>query len=202
MPAMPSGAEEGILRGLYLYRSAVQQAKHRAQLFGSGPILRHALRAQELLAERWEVAADVWSVTSYGRLRTEALETERWNRLHPGEKPRVPYVARQLESAAGPGVAASDFVKAVPDMIARWVRQPFQPLGTDGFGRSDTREGLRRHFEIDAEHIARVPGPGARPRGAGAAHRVATPAPGCPRPAPASAPRARPSPPATRCRGC
>ena len=153
MPAMPSGAEEGILRGLYLYRSAVQQARHRAQLFGSGPILRHALRAQELLAERWEVAADVWSVTSYGRLRAEALETERWNRLHPGEKPRVPYVTRQLESAPGPVVAASDFMKAVPDMIARWVRPPYLPLGTDGFGRSDTRDALRRHFEIDAEHI-------------------------------------------------
>ena len=153
MPAMPSGAEEGILRGLYLYRSAVQQARHRAQLFGSGPILRHALRAQELLAERWEVAADVWSVTSYGRLRAESLETERWNRLHPGEKPRVPYVTRQLESAPGPVVAASDFMKAVPDMIARWVRPPYLPLGTDGFGRSDTRDALRRHFEIDAEHI-------------------------------------------------
>jgi len=90
MPAMPAGSEEGILRGLYLFRSAVQQAKHRAQLFGSGPILRQALRAQEMLAERWDVAADVWSVTSYPQLRNEALATERWNRLHPGEKPRVP----------------------------------------------------------------------------------------------------------------
>ncbi len=153
MPAMPSGCEEGILKGLYLYRSAVQQASHRAQLFGSGPILRQALRAQELLAERHGVAADVWSVTSYTQLRNEALAVERWNRLHPGEKPRVPWITRQLESAAGPIVAASDFMKAVPDLVARWVPRPFTPLGTDGFGRSDTREGLRRHFEIDAEHI-------------------------------------------------
>ena len=153
MPPMPSGCEAGILKGLYLYRSAVQQAKHRAQLFGSGPLLRSALRAQEMLAERWSVAADVWSVTSYQQLRNEALAVERWNRLHPGEKPRVPYVTRQLESAAGPVIAASDFMKALPDMVARWVPRPFTPLGTDGFGRSDTREGLRRHFEIDAEHI-------------------------------------------------
>jgi pyruvate dehydrogenase E1 component len=153
MPAMPSGCEEGILKGLYLYRSAVQQAKHRAQLFGSGPILRQVLRAQELLAERWSVAADVWSVTSYAQLRNEALAVERWNRLHPGETARVPWITRQLESAPGPFVAASDFMKTLPDLVARWVPRPFTPLGTDGFGRSDTREGLRRHFEIDAEHI-------------------------------------------------
>ncbi|HEY6867837.1 MAG TPA: pyruvate dehydrogenase (acetyl-transferring), homodimeric type, partial [Candidatus Eisenbacteria bacterium] len=153
MPAMPSGSEEGILRGLYLFRSAVQQAKHRAQLLGSGSILRQALRAQEILAERYDVAADVWSATSYQQLRNEALAAERWNRLHPGEKPRVPYVTRQLESAAGPVIAVTDYLKAVPDMIARWVGRPFTPLGTDGFGRSDTRAALRRHFEIDAEHI-------------------------------------------------
>jgi pyruvate dehydrogenase E1 component len=153
MPAMPSGCEEGILKGLYLCRSAVQQAKHRAQLFGSGPILRQALRAQEMLAERWGVAADVWSVTSYQQLRNEALEVERWNRLHPGETARVPWVTRQLESAPGPFLAASDFMKTLPDLVARWMPRPLTPLGTDGFGRSDTREALRRHFEIDAEHI-------------------------------------------------
>src|SRR6266571_4612883 len=153
MPAMPSGCEEGILKGLYLYRAAVQQAKHRAQLLGSGPILHQALRAQEMLAERYEVAADVWSATSYQQLRNEALAVERWNRLHPAEKPRVPYVSRVLESAPGPVVAASDFLKAVPDAVARWVPRPLSVLGTDGFGRSDTREALRRCFEIDAEHI-------------------------------------------------
>jgi pyruvate dehydrogenase E1 component len=153
MPAMPEGVEDGILRGMYLYRSAVQQAKHRAQLFGSGPILLQALRAQEILAAKYDVAADVWSVTSYQQLRNDALAAERWNRLHPGEPPRVPYVTRALENAPGPVVASSDYIKALPDMVARWVRQPYVTLGTDGFGRSDTREALRRHFEIDAEHI-------------------------------------------------
>ena len=150
---MPSGVEDGILRGMYLYRGAVQTAKHRAQLFGSGVILLDVLKAQEILAEKYQVAADVWSVTSYLQLRNEALETERWNRLHPGDPARVPYLTRALEHSAGPIIAASDFVKLAPDMIARWVKPPFVPLGTDGFGRSDTREALRRHFEIDAGHI-------------------------------------------------
>ena len=154
MPPMPSGVEEGILKGLYLCRSAVAQAKNRAQLFGSGVILLEALRAQELLAEKYDVAADVWSVTSYNNLRSEALSIERWNRLHPADPPRVPYVTRALESSPGPVIAASDFMKAVPEMVSRWVPRPFTPLGTDGFGRSDTREALRRHFEVDAEHIA------------------------------------------------
>jgi pyruvate dehydrogenase E1 component len=99
------------------------------------------------------VAADVWSATSYQQLRAEALETERWNRLHPEEARRLPYVTQLLEGAEGPVVAVSDSIKAVPDQIARWVPSPLVPLGTDGFGRSDTRAALRRHFEIDAEHI-------------------------------------------------
>jgi pyruvate dehydrogenase E1 component len=154
MPPMPKGSEEGILRGLYLYRGAVQQAKHRAQLFGSGVVLLQALRAQEILAERYDIAADVWSVTSYSQLRNDALSAERWNRLHPGETRRVPYITKALEGKPGPVIAATDYVKAVPDMVARWISQPFTSLGTDGFGRSDTRESLRRCFEIDAEHIA------------------------------------------------
>jgi len=153
MPAMPEGVEEGIVRGLYLYRGAVQQAKHRAQLLGSGPMMLGCLRAQEILAARFEVAADVWSATSYQQLRNEALAAERWNRLHPGEPPRVPYVTHALAGTTGPVIAASDYVKAVPDMVGRWIGRPFHPLGTDGFGRSDTREALRRHFEVDAEHI-------------------------------------------------
>jgi pyruvate dehydrogenase E1 component len=153
MPAMPEGVEQGILDGIYLFRSAVQQAKHRAQLFGSGPILLQALRAQELLAQKFDVAADVWSVTSYTQLRNEALAVERWNRLHPGEPARVPRITKTLENASGPVIAATDFIKALPDMVARWVRSPYVTLGTDGFGRSDTREALRRHFEVDAEHI-------------------------------------------------
>ena len=99
------------------------------------------------------MAADVWSITSYKLLREEGLEVERWNRLHPGEPPKVPYVTRALEGVEGPVVAASDWVQAVPDLISRFVPAPYAVLGTDGFGRSDTRENLRRHFEIDAEHI-------------------------------------------------
>jgi pyruvate dehydrogenase E1 component len=153
MPAMTSGVEDGILRGMYLYRGAVQQAKHRAQIFGSGVAMLAALRAQEMLAQQFDVAADVWSVTSYQQLRNEALECERWNRLHPGEPERTPYVTRQLEQAPGPVIAVTDYLKAVPDMVSRWVPRRFTPLGTDGFGRSDTREALRRFFEVDAEHI-------------------------------------------------
>jgi len=153
MPAMPSDVTDGILRGLYLYRAAVQKAQHRAQLLGSGVTMLAALRAQEILAERFDVAADVWSATSYQQLRNDALAAERWNRLHPGETARVPYVTKALAQATGPIVAVTDFMKSVPDMVARWVPRPFVPLGTDGFGRSDTREALRRHFEIDPEHI-------------------------------------------------
>jgi pyruvate dehydrogenase E1 component len=153
MPAMPEGVEEGILRGMYLYRGAVQAAKHRARIFASGVMMIEALRAQELLAEKFDVAADVWSVTSYQQLRNDALAVERWNRLHPADPPRTPYVALALGESTGPIVAVSDWMKAVPDMIARWVPEPYVTLGTDGFGRSDTREALRRHFEIDAEHV-------------------------------------------------
>ena len=108
----------------------------------------------ELLAEDHDVSADVWSATSYQQLRVDALAAERWTRLHPGEERREPFLARILAPVDGPIVAVSDSMKAVPDQIARWVPQPFVPLGTDGFGRSDTREALRRHFEVDAEHIA------------------------------------------------
>jgi pyruvate dehydrogenase E1 component len=153
MPAMPEGTEEGILKGLYLYRPAPAKGSHRAQLFGSGVILHQALRAQEILGERYDVAADVWSATSYSELRNDALAAERWNRLHPGETPHVPFVARTLAKAEGPVIASSDYMKSVPDMVSRWIPGRFVPLGTDGFGRSDTRESLRRHFEIDAEHI-------------------------------------------------
>jgi pyruvate dehydrogenase E1 component len=104
-------------------------------------------------AADWDVGADVWSAPSYQQLRSDALEAERWNRLHPEEARKQPYVSRVLESVEGPVIAASDSIKAVPDQVARWVPAPFVPLGTDGFGRSDTREALRRHFEVDAESI-------------------------------------------------
>jgi pyruvate dehydrogenase E1 component len=152
-PAMPDDVADGILRGLYLFRPADERSR-RAQLFGSGTIMQEALRAQELLAEHHDVAADVWSATSYQQLRVEALEIERWNRLHPEEPRRQPFVTEQLESKEGPVIAVSDSIKATADQIARWVPTRFLPLGTDGFGRSDSREQLRRHFEIDAEHIA------------------------------------------------
>jgi pyruvate dehydrogenase E1 component len=152
-PPMPEGVEDAILAGLYRFKPAEAEKTHRAQLLGSGVIVREAVRAQELLAENHDVAADVWSATSYQRLRTDALDTERWNRLHPEEARKQPYVTQCLESADGPVIAVSDSMKAVPDQVARWVPAPFVPLGTDGFGRSDTRAALRRFFEIDAEHI-------------------------------------------------
>jgi pyruvate dehydrogenase E1 component len=152
-PAMPEGAEDGIVRGLYLFKKAPNDRKHKAQIFGSGTIMAEALKAQEQLAEHHGVSADVWSATSYQQLRIDGLETERWNRLHPEEPRRQPFIARCLEQAEGPVIAVSDSIKAVPDQVARWVPAPFVPLGTDGFGRSDTREALRRHFEIDADHI-------------------------------------------------
>ncbi len=151
MPPMAHGVEDGIIRGLYLYRQG-ERGRRRVTLLGSGAIMQQVLRAQELLQENYDVAADVWSVTSYQLLRNDALETERWNRLHPEAEPRRPHVAEAL-SGLGPVIAASDYMKAVPDQIGRWSPQPFVPLGTDGFGRSDTRQALRRLFEVDAESI-------------------------------------------------
>ena len=155
MPAMPDGkrVEDGIVRGLYRYQAASSPAKHRAQIFASGTAMLAALDAQAQLAAEYDVAADVWSATSYKLLREDALSVERWNRLHPDEPPRVAYVTEQLESAEGPIVAVTDFMKAVPDQIARFVHRPFVPLGTDGYGFSDTRVALRRHFEVDAPSI-------------------------------------------------
>lgn len=152
-PSMPAGVEEGIVRGLYRFNEGPGERRHQAQLFASGPMVVQALRAQELLAEEWDVSAAVWSATSYQQLRLDALEVERWNRLHPGKPKREPYLTELLNSREGPVVAVSDSMKAVPDQIARWVNQPFVSLGTDGFGRSDTREALRRFFEVDTAHI-------------------------------------------------
>ncbi|GIX05793.1 MAG: pyruvate dehydrogenase E1 component [Candidatus Poribacteria bacterium] len=153
MPPMPEGVEEGILRGLYRFRPAEGSGRFRAQIFGSGPLLNEALRAQELLAERFGVAADVWSATSYTLLRREALQCDRWNRLHPTEPPRRSYLETVLEGVEGPFVAVSDYVSTVAHQIAPWV-PGLIALGTDGFGRSETRPKLRRLFEVDAESIA------------------------------------------------
>jgi len=153
MPEMPKGVEEGILRGIYRYRKA-PGGKATLQLFGSGTILNEALRAQEILAEKYKVQADVWSVTSYNELRRDALAVERWNRLHPGEKAKEPYIVTTLKGAEGPIVAASDYMKSVPDQLSPWIGNRLVTLGTDGFGRSDNREYLRKHFEVNAESIA------------------------------------------------
>jgi pyruvate dehydrogenase E1 component len=153
-PPMPEGVEEGIIRGLYRFRQAPIQGSHRVQLFGSGSVLPSVLKAQQILAEQFDVAADVWSVPSYQQLRAEAVSTDRWNRLHPEEERRRPYVVEALEGVEGPIIAITDYVKAVPDMIRPWVMQSMVSLGTDGYGRSDTREALRRFFEIDAESTA------------------------------------------------
>jgi pyruvate dehydrogenase E1 component len=154
MPPMPPGVQEGILKGMYRFRASEnKRAKLRAQLFGSGAILREALRAQKMLEEQYGVVADVWSVTSYKELYREGHEVERWNMLHPTERPRTPYVAACLANAPGIFVAASDYVKALPDSVARWFPRPLVSLGTDGFGRSDTREALRGFFEVDARTI-------------------------------------------------
>jgi len=152
MPAMPEGSAEGILRGLYKLKPAAGEAT--AQLFGSGTILNEVLRAQDILATKYGVHADVWSVTSYTELRRDALAVERWNRLHPVEKERVPYVVSALGNAKGPIIAASDYIKAIPDSLSPWLPTRLVTLGTDGFGRSDNREHLRRHFEVNAESIA------------------------------------------------
>ncbi|MBZ5662904.1 MAG: pyruvate dehydrogenase (acetyl-transferring), homodimeric type [Acidobacteriia bacterium] len=154
MPPMPPGVEDGILKGMYKFRASEnKKAKLRAQLFGSGAILREALKAQEILETKYGVSADVWSVTSYKALYTDGIDTERWNLLHPSETPRIPYVTQCLADSQGVLVAASDYLKALPNMISRWAPRHMAALGTDGFGRSDGREALRDFFEVDARFI-------------------------------------------------
>jgi pyruvate dehydrogenase E1 component len=153
MPQMPPGVEEGIREGMYRFRPAQGKGKHRAHLLASGPLVNEALRAQDLLRERYGVAADVWSVTSFKTLAVRALEAERWNMWHPDEPPRVSYLQKTVQQLDGPCVAVSDYVRLVSQQIAPWI-PGLLALGTDGFGRSDTRQALRRFFEIDAEHLA------------------------------------------------
>jgi pyruvate dehydrogenase E1 component len=154
MPSMPEGSREGILKGMYCFRPAEdKKSKLRAQLFGSGAILREALQAQEILRDKFGVEADVWSVTSYKQLYNDGLDTDRWNMLHPAEKPRVPYVTQCLADAPGVLVAASDYLKALPNMVSKWMPRRLVCLGTDGFGRSESRASLRNFFEVDARFI-------------------------------------------------
>ena len=152
MPALPAGAEQGILRGMYLLRAG-GNAKHRVQLMGSGTILREVLAAAEILERDYNVAADVWSVTSFTELARDGIASERWNRLHPEATPRTTWVEQSLRDHAGPVIAATDYVRAFAEPIRAWVHRPYTVLGTDGFGRSDTRELLRRFFEVDRAHI-------------------------------------------------
>ena len=155
MPEMPDGVEEGILKGLYKFKPAAKKrAPLKAHLFGSGAIINSALKAQSILEEKYQVSADVWSITSYKALHRDALDSERWNRMHPGEPPRLSYIEQCLAKERGVYVMASDYVKALPESIARWFPNPPVSLGTDGFGRSETREALRDHFEVDYRFIA------------------------------------------------
>lgn len=159
-PAMPglgtvseAEIEEGIIRGIYLYKPEEKVCSNKASILASGSAMGAAIEAQKVLAEEFDVSADIYSVTSYGELRNDALECERWNRLHPQAMAKIPFVAKTLGSVEGPIVAVSDFMKSLPDMISRFVPAPFMVLGTDGYGFSDTREALRRHFEVDCGHI-------------------------------------------------
>jgi pyruvate dehydrogenase E1 component len=151
-PALPKGSEAGILKGAYLLR-ADGKGKLRTTLLGSGTILRECLEAAKILEADYGVRADVFSVTSFSELRREALECDRWNLLHAGEPPHAPYVQQCLQDAQGPFVAATDYMRAVPDQIRQWVPGRYVSLGTDGFGRSDSRAALRRHFEVDRNYI-------------------------------------------------
>ena len=159
MPAMPEHlslkqVKEGILKGMYKYKkSGLKKSKLKAQLLGSGAILNEALKAQEILENEYKVAADVWSVTSYKELRQNGLEVDRQNLLHPKKKAAKAYVTECLENEEGVFVAASDYMKVLPDIISKWSPKPIYSLGTEGFGRSEDREALRDFFEVDARYI-------------------------------------------------
>jgi pyruvate dehydrogenase E1 component len=160
MPALPTDPVEaervrhGTIQGLYRFTEAPEVSGGQgATILFSGSAWKAAIEARDLLAADWGVAADTWSVTSYKALREDALSADRWNRLHPGTPRRVPLVAESLADGVGPVVAVTDFIRSVPDQVARWMPRPFSSLGTDGFGRSDTRDALRRFFEVDAAHI-------------------------------------------------
>jgi pyruvate dehydrogenase E1 component len=154
MPAMPEGVEEGIIRGIYKLKSQeCEGARTRVQLFGTGAILNSVLEAQQILADKYKIASDVWSVTSYTQLRRDAQDCERWNMLHPDQPPRQSYIEKTLAGVQGPFIASSDYVRAVPEQLIRYIPGDYFVLGTDGFGRSESRENLRRHFEVDAASV-------------------------------------------------
>jgi pyruvate dehydrogenase E1 component len=153
-PAMPAGAEEGIIRGMYLLEEDRKDAAHHVQLLGSGTILREVEAAAKILREDFGIGADVWSVPSFNELRRDGLATERWNRLHPEQKPRLSYVEQCLEGRKGPVIASTDYMKLYAEQIRQWVPgKEYKVLGTDGFGRSDSRRKLRDFFEVDRRWI-------------------------------------------------
>jgi pyruvate dehydrogenase E1 component len=153
MPPMPDGARDGILKGLYRFSRGGGDGRVKAQLLGSGTILNEVRQAASLL-ETYGVSADVWSVTSYQELYRDGQAVDRWNMLHPGESPRVPYVTQCLADTEGPIVAASDYLKVLPASIDRWMPRRVRSLGTDGFGRSEARKELREFFEVESRYVA------------------------------------------------
>lgn len=154
MPAMPKGAEKGIIKGMYSFsKDKAKKGEHKVQLFGSGTILREVIDAAELLKKDWKVSADVWSITSYNELAREAVDCERWNMLNPGKKARVPYITQQLKDSNGPVISSSDYIRTVSNQVRQYVPATYTVLGTDGFGRSDTRKNLRRHFEVNSHYV-------------------------------------------------
>jgi pyruvate dehydrogenase E1 component len=153
-PPLPAGSEQGIIKGMYLFSEAKDLGgEKRVQLLGSGTILREVIAAGELLETDFGIAADIWSVTSFTELRRDGLECQRWNMLHPGAEPRVSYVEQCLRDRAGPVIAATDYIKTHADQIRAFVPRHYAVLGTDGFGRSDTRKQLRRFFEVDRHYV-------------------------------------------------
>jgi pyruvate dehydrogenase E1 component len=151
-PAMPKGAEEGIVKGMYLFRAGGKK-RRKVQLMGSGTILREVIAASEMLNEEWGVDADIWSATSFNEMTREAQAIDRWNRLHPLEKQKSSYLEQCLSGRRGPVIAATDYIRSYADQIRKWVPGSYTVLGTDGFGRSDTRAQLRKHFEVNRYHI-------------------------------------------------
>ena len=152
-PEKPKGSKEGILKGMYLFKENNNKGKTKVQLLGSGTILREIISAAEILSRDYAIDSDVWSVTSFNELRRDGMETERWNLLNPNEKKKKSYVQKCLETKDGPIIAASDYTRAFSDQIRPYTDKNFYSLGTDGYGRSDTRKNLRKFFEVDKEHI-------------------------------------------------
>jgi pyruvate dehydrogenase E1 component len=152
-PAMPQGSEEGILKGIYSFKTSSAKSKNRVQLMGSGTIFREVIAAAELLEQDWDVAADIWSAPSFNLLRREGIEVVRWNTLHPTEQAKVPYVTQVLAGSEGPFIAATDYIRDYANRIREYVPGDYHVLGTDGFGRSDTREQLRKFFEVNRYYV-------------------------------------------------